>query len=314
MIGKQTKAWCSKSSQGEDGLSEINVFTHELSACWHWGFDQLVQGFDAISWRSSSGLQENLLVELASLFIYIFDWHVLLMEDDMLSNLWCFYAYHVSNILQYDQTVWNVLPEESRVYVQLYLNIFLFGLLQVLAFNWQHWEWHSWISDVGIEYSLERWGITDLSIVHSFDPLWNWHNLVQVYIWAPLEDGLFDSLNFIIKTLNLICWHLIESLIQKWNIFELQHFVSLLWEFTEEASDSSWVNDLITWAQNEVHETWDWYARKIESLWHSTAHVMHILNWISYAVEHFLWTNDINVFSIVNSLANEWHVLKAEDG
>ena len=41
---------------------------------------------------------------------------------------------------------------------------------------------------------------------------------------------------------------------------------------------------------------------------------MNILDWIGNAIQHFLWTYDIDVFSVVHRFANEWHVLKAEYG
>jgi len=39
-----------------------------------------------------------------------------------------------------------------------------------------------------------------------------------------------------------------------------------------------------------------------------------VLNWVSSSIEYLLWTNDIDVFSVSHSLANEWDILQTEDG
>lgn len=72
--------------------------------------------------------------------------------------------------------------------------------------------------------------------------------------------------------------------------------------------------DLVTRTQNEVHETRNWYTWEVEALRHSTTHIVYILNWIGNAVEHFLWSDDIDIFSVIDSLANEWYILKTEYG
>jgi len=41
---------------------------------------------------------------------------------------------------------------------------------------------------------------------------------------------------------------------------------------------------------------------------------MNFLDWVRNAVQHFLWSNDIDVFAVSNSFADEWHVLQAENG
>lgn len=236
------------------------------------------------------------------------------MENYISSNHWSLDTHDVSNVLQDYETVWQIFPEKSCVEVQLYILLASWNISQILSFNWHHWEWYSRVPDVGVEDCLEVGWISNLTLVHGANSLCHWHALVQINIWEFCNDGLFQSLNFIIESLNFISTLLIKTFIQEWHVFLLEDGGALIWLIFKETCHSSWMNDLIAWAQSQIQERWNWNAWQEEALAESIADVMQIRDWISGSIECSLWSNNVDIFSVSNSFANEWHILKTENG
>jgi hypothetical protein len=72
--------------------------------------------------------------------------------------------------------------------------------------------------------------------------------LLEVDLWVSLENGVFDKLDLIVEALDFVGTHLVQSFVEKWDILEFEHLFAFLWELVEEASHSSWMNDLVAWA------------------------------------------------------------------
>lgn len=237
-----------------------------------------------------------------------------LVENDVSGDVWSVYPHYVSDIFQNGETVRKVLPEETSVEVEFNQYVTRSSVLEILAFNWDHWEWYSTISLVRVEDSLQARFVADLPIVHGQNTIFHRHNLVKVYLWVLIYNGFFDFLDLVIKTLDFVCASLIKAFVQKRDIFGLEHLVALLWELVKEPCDSSWVDDLITWAESQIQERWDRHAWDIITMANCTTDVMQSVQRKSRDVEILLWPNDVNILSIVDDLADEWHILCTEDG
>ena len=77
------------------------------------------------------------------------------MEDDVSRDVWCCNSHDVTNVLQNDKTVWKILPEKTRLQVKLDNNVLFWSVLDVLAIDRNHGEWHSAVADVGVEDPLQ---------------------------------------------------------------------------------------------------------------------------------------------------------------
>lgn len=124
----------------------------------------------------------------------------------------------------------------------------------VLTLKWDHWEWDSLVTLVGVEDSLEGFWVSNLILVHFHNSLANWKNMIQLDLRESLEDSSLDVLDFGIKSLDLIGTSLVKSFVEKRNILELENLVALVWELLKETGDSTWMDDLVTWAESQVKE------------------------------------------------------------
>ena len=73
------------------------------------------------------------------------------------------------------------------------------------------------------------------------------------------------------------------------------------------------MDNLITWAESQTEEVRHWYRRNKVCKSHKTAYFMHSFWWISCNVEMLLWSNNIDILSIIDYLAQEWYILERED-
>lgn len=126
------------------------------------------------------------------------------MEDNTLGDVWCRYTNDVPDVFQDYQAVRNILREESCFVVQFHEDVTFGRLLQVLAFNGKHWEWHSRVSKIRIEYPFEAGSIRNLSCIHGQNSIFQRQNLVEVHFWAFLVDRFLDELYLIAETLNFV--------------------------------------------------------------------------------------------------------------
>lgn len=169
------------------------------------------------------------------------------------------------------------------------------------------------VASVGVENGLEISFIAYLTTIHGTNPVLHWHDLIQIKIWVDLENCLFDSLDLIIKCLNFISTSLVKVLIQKWNIFLFEYLIALFWVLFKKSSDSTWMDDLIARAKSQVQKRGNWNTRHEETLGKCVAYIVDLLNWVCCSIQSFLWTNDPDVLAIIDSLANEWYILQAEN-
>lgn len=52
----------------------------------------------------------------------------------------------------------------------------------------------------------------------------------------------------------------------------------------------------------------------MEGLGKGVTDIMDLLDWEGSSVECSLWTNDLNICSVILNLANEWDILQTENG
>jgi hypothetical protein len=110
-------------------------------------------------------------------------------------------------ILQNAQTKGDILPEKSSLEVKGHL-------FTVSAFDGDHREGNTGVSNVGVEHSFQAADVADLTLIHRANPFFDGHDLSEVKLRILCEIGLLDSLNFIIEILDLICGCLVETFIE----------------------------------------------------------------------------------------------------
>ena len=76
--------------------------------------------------------------------------------------------------------------------------------------------------------------------------------------------------------------------------------------------DAPWVDDLVRWGQSKVKEAWNGNRWNTVSEGHSGANVVNTLKWVTRQVQVLLWTNDVNLFPVIESLADEWDIHETE--
>ena len=97
------------------------------------------------------------------------------MENYVSCHGWSFYSHDFADVFEDDQAVGQVFPEEAGIQVELDLS--------VACRN--HWKWHSTIAQISVKNPLQIALVLDLSVVHSADPLLQWHYLVQIDLRIP---------------------------------------------------------------------------------------------------------------------------------
>lgn len=110
---------------------------------------------DALGTWGTSSLQV-LPDKLSRLRVDVLDWHVLLVEHNVASNIGSCNTHNVSDIPQDHKAERNVFPEEASILVQDHILVAGRDGLQVLPWDWNHRERHSRVADVGVEDPLER--------------------------------------------------------------------------------------------------------------------------------------------------------------
>ena len=73
------------------------------------------------------------------------------------------------------------------------------------------------------------------------------------------------------------------------------------------------MDDLVAWAKSQVQERWEWNARQEVALSQSVTHIMNVVRRVSCSVKCSLWPDDVDIFTVVDSLTNERHILKTEN-
>jgi hypothetical protein len=73
------------------------------------------------------------------------------------------------------------------------------------------------------------------------------------------------------------------------------------------------VDDLIAWAKGQVEEARNWNCGDEVAVGDGLASHVNSVNGVSSQVEMLLWSNDVDVFSIVDRLADEWHILQTKN-
>ena len=86
------------------------------------------------------------------------------MPHDLLCTVGCGNAQDVADILKDAKAIGNVFPEKARVFVK----DDAVWYVRVLG---NHGELHSAVAQVRVENSLQAACVSDLSLVHSADPL-----------------------------------------------------------------------------------------------------------------------------------------------
>ena len=76
--------------------------------------------------------------------------------------------------------------------------------------------------------------------------------------------------------------------------------------------NATWVNDLIRWRQSKVKEAWNGDGGDGVSQSHCAADVMDALKWETRQVQVLLGPNDVDLFTVVESFADEWNVHQTE--
>ena len=110
-----------------------------------------------------------------------------------------------------------------------------------------------------------------MTSVHLANSFFKRHDLFQINLRKSFEDSSFDGLDFIIESLDFFSTGFVEVLVEQRNVLLFELSKALLRLVLKEASDASWMNDLVTWTQREVHEAWNSYARLVETQRHEIA-------------------------------------------
>ena len=235
------------------------------------------------------------------------------MEDDVAGDDRGLNTNNIANVLQNDKPIRQILPEKSRIEIQLDHLLAGLNLRQILPLDRNHWEGHVLVAIVGVEHSLQVCGVANLSFVHGANSILHGHDLVQVDLGIRLENGPLDGLNFIVQCLDLISTPLIQVLIQQWNLLLLENLVALLRVLLEEAGDAARVNNLVARAQGQVQEGGDGHAGHEEGLRESIADIVDLFNRVRSRIQRLLRTDDPDVLAVVDDLADEGNVLEAEN-
>jgi hypothetical protein len=74
------------------------------------------------------------------------------------------------------------------------------------------------------------------------------------------------------------------------------------------------MDDLIAWAKGQIQEAGNWYRWDEIAIGDGLASVVNSINWKSSQVQMLLWPNDVDILSIVDRLADKWHVLETKNG
>jgi len=119
------------------------------------------------------------------------------MPDDLLRAAGRRNAHNPTDVLEDDEAVGDILQEEARVFVK---NDAV-GHSRVLG---HHRELHATVAHVSIEDPLQAALVTDLPIVHRADALSNWQNLGEFQLGEFGDERCLNSLNLIVKELNLM--------------------------------------------------------------------------------------------------------------
>ena len=201
------------------------------------------------------------------------------MELYIAYDVWRGNSNDVANIFENYETIRQIFPEEPSIQVQFHFNLFRIELLQILALDRNHGEGNSRIADVCIENPLEVASVADLPLIHRADPVLNRHNLREIDLRVLRENRSLDSLYLSIQQLNFFGRSFIQIFVEQWHIFEFQYLPTLLWEPVEEASDSTWMNDLIAGAKRQVQKRSDWDARQVVTLAHQITGVVNSVDW-----------------------------------
>jgi len=216
--------------------------------------NELLDGGDAVGRGRAGLLLDDLVDELTGVLIHVLDWHELLVEDDVASDGWGLDADDVADVFEDAEAEGKVLPEESGLQVELDELVTCWNLLQILSFNWNHWEGDNSVSLVRVEHGLETRLISDLASVHRANSVFEWHDLVQIDKRVFGENGLLDCLDFVVKSLDLVGTSLVQAFVQQRHVLLFEDSGALIGEFLEESCDSSRMDDLVAGAQSQVQE------------------------------------------------------------
>lgn len=284
------------------GVEDIIIMTLRLHA--EGSGHQILRGIDSVSAWCSRVFKSS-LQKFTGLLVDVFDWHELLMENDLLVYVWRLHSHDPSNIFEDDQAEWHVLPEESRVQIKR-------DLAWISRVLWHHWEGHSAVADVRVEDSLQIRSVRDLALVHHADALVNWQHLAQVQLRELGNESLFDELDLVAQHLDLVGRIVVQVLVQLRHLARLEG--SLAIPISEETDDASRVDDLVRWAQGHVQETRDRDRRDEVAVGERVAGVVHLVERERRQIQVLLWPDDVHILPVIHDFTNKWHILQAEEG
>ena len=112
------------------------------------------------------------------------------MPDDLLGTVRRLDPQDAPDVLQDDQAVRDVFPEEPRVFVK-HNSI---GLAMIL---WNHGEHDATVANVGVEDAFEAALVADLAVVHGADAIRDVHDLGQLEVGELFQEGTFYCLDLV---------------------------------------------------------------------------------------------------------------------
>ena len=226
------------------------------------------------------------------------------MPNDLLCAIWCLDSQYATNVLQNDQTVGYVLPEEPRVFVQD-------DLVRFAGVFGHHREHDTTVANVRIEDPLETALIADLPIVHRANALSDWHHLGQLEIWELLEESALDSLDFVGEDLDFVGSLLRQILVKEWHFTRLESLLTV--PVLKVRVNTSRVNNLVRRGQGQVKEAWDGDGGDAVGQGHSGADVVDALKRVTGEVEVLFGPDDVHLFPVVERLADERDIHETEE-
>ena len=101
-----------------------------------------------------------------------------------------------------------------------------------------------------------------------------------------------------------------QVLVKKRHIFCLESLLTV--PIFEVGVDTTWMNDLIRRCQCEIQESWNGDRRNTISKRHGIASIVNLFQGVSGQVEMLFRANDVDLFAIVERLADKRHILQTE--
>lgn len=225
------------------------------------------------------------------------------MPDDLFGDVGGLHTKDASNVLEDDESIRNVLPEEPSIFVQ----DDAVGNFRVLG---DHWENDSAVTNVRVEDPLQAALVADLAVVHGADALGDGHHLGQLKLREQLQKRAFNGLDLIIENLNLMSAFLGQILVEQRHLAGLESLLTV--PILKVGVNATWMDDLVRWGQGEVKEAWDGDGGDAVGQRHRGADVVAAFQRITSQVEMLLWPDDVDLLAVVERLADERNVHQTE--